>query len=300
MKRIAGALLVMVAMLPGVAAEAHMRLVDPPPINDNLTNGSSCGPVIGTPVRTQLIAGTQVNIHWIEVQPHDGTFRLSFSATDRTTFTTLVDNIPHPTTQALPRMFSQTITVPSTPCTNCTIQFGLNESGGNLNYVSCADVQIVAATPPPPADAGVIDMGVMDSSAPPVDAGMDPGTTPDAGTDTPPNNPPPPVTPPPVTPPPTQNPDPSVPPVMQQAPTPPPAAPDDGTSVDQGGAAPPTHQFQMKPGGGIEGSSGCRCVAGPSNRSWGLLLVLGFALAVSPVLRARSSRGACRRSRRQR
>jgi hypothetical protein len=152
-----------VALLPNVA-EAHMRLINPPPINDNLTNGGECGSPQGTPARTQLTAGTQVNIAWLEVQEHSGTFQLAFAESGRTNFSVLMDNIPHAMTAPLPRMFSQMITVPNTPCDNCTIRFALNENSG-INYVSCADVQIVPAQVATP-DAGMLDMGfAMDSGS---------------------------------------------------------------------------------------------------------------------------------------
>jgi MYXO-CTERM domain-containing protein len=259
--------------VPRVAL-AHMRLVDPPPINTNLANGSSCGPADANAVRTQLVAGSMVNVHWIEVQQHDGTFRLSFSPNDRVNFTTLVDNIPHPTDQPLPRMFSQIITVPDTPCSSCTLQFGLNEGGG-LDYVSCADIEIVAAPPPSPdasvplmPDASLPVMG-MDAAAAPVDSGTstDPSMSVDAGvTMNPPPSQPPPA---PMMPPPSM---PSPPPAQATGPS---TTPMDQAVAPQ--ASQPMPLAREQANGTIEG--GCRCVVPRSPPlSSAALLALGATL----------------------
>jgi hypothetical protein len=286
------------AFLFPTGAAAHMRLIDPPPVNEDLTNGSSCGTVQGTPTRTQLVAGTVVDVHWIEVQEHAGTFRLSFAQDGRTDFTTLVDDIPHPNSDPLPRMFSQTITVPNIPCTNCTLQFGLNENGG-LNYVSCADIEIVAPPPMDPPDAGVPDVGVAPDSggeemgsAAAVDAGTDRASDPAQPSMT--STPPPAVTPSPTAP---ESGPPSTPSAEPMASTPNGSSSDPAEDPRAGASADGLRRMN----GRSPVHGGCACVGRdrPVGSAFALLLSLAATAWIALTPRAKSSRRARPRGTRQ-
>ena len=131
---------------------AHSRFKpgsDSPPRNPN-TLGSTRAPCGGdqrTATPTQVVAGSQFTVEFEETRPHNGSFRVAFSPANDEGFeqNILVDNITdvgNPQ-NGQPVQYTQVITVPSTPCTVCTLQLKFNL--GNGSYYSCTDIQIVEA-----------------------------------------------------------------------------------------------------------------------------------------------------------
>lgn len=131
---------------------AHSRFTpgsETPPRNPN-TLGSTrapCGGDARTSTPTQVVAGSQFTVAFEETRPHNGSFRVAFSPANDEGFDNniLVDNITdvgNPQ-NGEPVKYTQVITVPSTPCTDCTLQLKFNL--GNGSYYSCTDIQIVQA-----------------------------------------------------------------------------------------------------------------------------------------------------------
>ncbi len=149
--------------LPALAS-AHTRLEMPKPLtqNDNAKSGP-CGCYFGAPEDpnedltpeecpgtydiTELTAGSQVQIAWMETVNHNGAFRLSFSnkPVDQVTKADMEGGIvydePDMNTDTTTPL-TTTVTVPNEACDNCTLQ--LRQDMGNSFYYSCAAVRIVA------------------------------------------------------------------------------------------------------------------------------------------------------------
>jgi MYXO-CTERM domain-containing protein len=180
----------LVALLTQVApAWGHAVLVYPPSrnVNDSSIKTSPCGNYApGSGERTTLVAGSRLFIQFDETINHPGYFQVFFSPVADTQFTLVEDAIPHRNdnparpTFTNPRHYAHEITVPSTPCASCTLQFiqVMEDRNPPTLYFSCADIEIVAPTPDAGvvADAAAIDLGTSDTGAAP-----DATTAPDAG-----------------------------------------------------------------------------------------------------------------------
>jgi hypothetical protein len=171
-----------------------------PRSNDSSIKTGPCGTYgPNTGPRTELVAGSRIEVQFGETINHSGWFKISFAQVADQNYTIVEDQIPHSDAPpqpsfAQPRMYRHTITVPNVPCERCGLQLiqVMTDRNPPTNYYSCADIRIVAAPAPdagvPPIDAGRIDAGFIDAGF--VDAGfVDAGTPPpsrDAGSTPPP------------------------------------------------------------------------------------------------------------------
>jgi Synergist-CTERM protein sorting domain-containing protein len=185
----------LVALLAQAApAWGHAVLVYPPSrnVNDSSIKTGPCGNYApGSGERTTLVAGSRIFIQFDETINHPGYFQLFFSPVADTQFTLVEDAIPHRNdnparpTFANPRHYAHEITVPTTPCAGCTLQFiqVMEDRNPPTLYFSCADIEIVAPTPDAgfapdadpapdaaPPDLGVPDAGFAPDAAPAPDA----------------------------------------------------------------------------------------------------------------------------------
>lgn len=173
-----------IVMAPAVG-HAHALLLNPPPRspNDSL-KAASCGtPSLANSPVTQLVAGQQLEVEWMETIDHPGHYRIAFSTTPDAASPGFDQNVLKDDIADVgaPATYKQMITVPSTPCENCAIQLiqcmtanvTTAACAGN-SYYYCANVRIVAA------DGTVPDAGPATGTP---DAG--PGDSPDAGPDDP-------------------------------------------------------------------------------------------------------------------
>ncbi|HUP56636.1 MAG TPA: SCE4755 family polysaccharide monooxygenase-like protein [Bdellovibrionota bacterium] len=130
-----------------------------------------------TNLPTFLIAGQQLTVQWDEFIEHPGYYRIAFSPADDLGFdqNIILNNIPDlpGATPANPRVYSRTITVPSTPCQRCTlqlIQYMTENPALPELYFSCADIVILPVgstlpTPnPSPTPTGGLGSGSAGSS----------------------------------------------------------------------------------------------------------------------------------------
>lgn len=146
--------------VPSIAS-AHALLTAPKPRDNqdgykDSTGGAPCGigraasqPTTNPP----LTAGASLNVTWNETVNHPGCFVIDFSAANDTSFQVLA-TVPHKTTGSMPRMYNQMVTLPSAPCTACTLrlrQIMLNSEPAagacppatiptGATYYSCANV----------------------------------------------------------------------------------------------------------------------------------------------------------------
>lgn len=124
-----------------------------------------CGGIARTATPTILTAGQQLTLQIDEVIDHPGYYRVAFSmAGDAfpaampvpTAATPASADLWVPYIQDVPNVhaYTATVTVPNTPCTQCSLQAiqYMTESNPPTMYYSCADIVIQAAgaTPPPP------------------------------------------------------------------------------------------------------------------------------------------------------
>ncbi len=138
-------------------ASSHARLrngvVIPRSTNPGLKT-APCGGVARTATSAQLVAGQTITVTWEETIQHPGRFEFYFSPAGDANFV-LLKSVPDTQdgTNDLPHQYSTTITLPSTPCTACTLQMiqvmTENPAAPSL-YFSCADIQILSATGPTP------------------------------------------------------------------------------------------------------------------------------------------------------
>jgi len=149
------------------AADAHSLLVNPPPLStdDNAKSGP-CGCYFGAGpedptedttaakcpanyTTTELVAGSQYTVSWIETVQHEGTFRLAFAPApvDGVVKADLNAGVVYEKTDnnTTPgATITATIAVPSVPCASCTLQLRqLMTGSANPYYWSCAAVKIV-------------------------------------------------------------------------------------------------------------------------------------------------------------
>lgn len=144
---LSGLLLMMLA----IEASAHARWLESGPTpgrtnNDNIKSGP-CG-VARTNDPAIFRAGETVTIQWEATIYHRGYFRVAFSPANDQGFdnNVLLDNVNEVQSQ---RIYSAEITLPNTPCDNCTLQLiqVMLDRNPPTNYYSCADIQLVADMP---------------------------------------------------------------------------------------------------------------------------------------------------------
>jgi hypothetical protein len=134
---------------------ARWKLNGTTPPRDTSTGlkSSPCGGLARTKTPTILTAGQQLVVQWEQTINHPGYYRIAFSPAADAGFdqNVLVPMFPNVIGQ---QFFQTTITVPSTPCTDCTLQLEMymTETNPPSLYYSCSDVEIRAAgggTPSP-------------------------------------------------------------------------------------------------------------------------------------------------------
>jgi MYXO-CTERM domain-containing protein len=149
-----GPLAVCVALASPSVATAHTRMIDPPPLSDadNVKTGA-CGCTAGVdcaagyPI-TELTVGQQLNVVWQETIQHDGDFRIAF-VPKKPSETTDADFDNAAITETVvdvlnTGMDTVMITMPATPCDECTLQVRQNMVGAPQPfYYSCAAVRIL-------------------------------------------------------------------------------------------------------------------------------------------------------------
>jgi len=109
-----------------------------------------CGGIARTATPTILKAGQQLEVQWEETVDHPGYYRIAFSPSgdmgfDQNVLVQKVDDI------ANVHSYKATITVPNTPCTQCTLQMiqYMTENVPPSLYYSCADIEIRTVVPSP-------------------------------------------------------------------------------------------------------------------------------------------------------
>jgi hypothetical protein len=170
------------------SAEAHIRMVFPNPRHPGMGPPLKAPPC-GVPgeKRSKIIntfkPGEKITVKWVEYISHPGHFRIAFLAdgdafTDPKSYTDimkpeappiLADGLYAHADGPDGKMYEQEITLPSTPCPNCTLQLiqMMTEKkpygDGNDVYHECAD--IVLAGTASPGDGGAADASQDASSS---------------------------------------------------------------------------------------------------------------------------------------
>jgi hypothetical protein len=159
------------AFFPGTSfghAPCKIGATTPPRTNDmglkNNANNNGCGDpnlIRGSNVTT-LVAGQTLKLQWTEYIYHRGHYRIALSPSgqvgaefdDPKNVWLMMDNSDD---TAMPKEFEASITVPNTPCSNCTLQFTQFMSDTGTNYYSCSDIVILpASTSPTPVPAPTV------------------------------------------------------------------------------------------------------------------------------------------------
>lgn len=146
-------------------AYAHIQLRTPAARTTAQKAGpcGAAGSVRGTNV-TVFQPGETITVEWDETVDHPGHYRIAFDsdgddafinpmrATDNFSFTLM-----EPIADKVGGRYTQQITLPMEPCTNCTLQLMqvmTTTEPYNSFYWQCADIQIGDGTTEPPADGG--------------------------------------------------------------------------------------------------------------------------------------------------
>lgn len=154
MKSISTLMIGVVLFVP-LLAFGHARLIEPAPRNagSGIKTGP-CGNIPRTNNPRVLVAGSQLTVRWEETINHPGRYYISFSASgdqgfEQNRLATVVDTQDMPIGTGPNHQYQTVITVPNTPCTNCTLQMiqSMEENPqAPTFYYSCADIQIVSQT----------------------------------------------------------------------------------------------------------------------------------------------------------
>jgi hypothetical protein len=144
---------------------ARFKLGGTTPPRDNSTGLKSgpCGGLARTATPTILTAGQPLTLQIDEVIDHPGYYRVAFSmsgdqfpaAMPVPTAATPVSStlwVPYIQDVANVHAYTATVTVPNTPCTQCSLQMiqYMTENDPPSMYYSCADIEIRAAAAPNP------------------------------------------------------------------------------------------------------------------------------------------------------
>lgn len=145
-----------VVLIFSVRVFAHARITDSGGIVPRSNNAGikvgPCGGLARSLNAPVLQAGSTITLNWIETINHPGRFEFYFSPANEQGFQllkTVIDD--QNATNNLPHMYSTTITLPTTNCTDCTlqmIQVMTENPAAPTFYYSCADIQITGGTPP--------------------------------------------------------------------------------------------------------------------------------------------------------
>jgi MYXO-CTERM domain-containing protein len=151
----------------GIAAHAHVRMLEPAPRSaaDGLTTGP-CGNVAKNGEYTKLAPGSDLVVRFEESVAHQGCFQIAYSKDGTNNFQVLGQYDDPAGSQGT---LSRTVKLPNESCRDCVVQVRqlvlngpcLNDGGiqvpdpGGQTYYSCADICMGNTCPPPPVfDAG--------------------------------------------------------------------------------------------------------------------------------------------------
>jgi hypothetical protein len=167
-----------VALAPALAA-GHTVMIDPQPrdLDQSQIKAAPCG--VNTPgvgVRSDYVAGSTITVQFNEYIEHPGYHRIAFSMDgvngfDDNVLVPMIADVVMPDTNPLPYLVQ--VTLPNTPCDNCSIQMQSCMDGtmppiaacAANSYYSCADIRLLAADGdggaiiPPDAGPGAPDGG---------------------------------------------------------------------------------------------------------------------------------------------
>ena len=139
------------------SAMAHVRAkvagnLVPRSNSDNLKT-APCGGIARGITSAAFSPGQTITMNWEETINHPGRFEIYFSAAGDSNWQllkTVIDTTDN--TNDLPHQYSTTVTLPSTPCSACTIQLiqvMTENPAAPTYYYSCFDVRTQAASSTP-------------------------------------------------------------------------------------------------------------------------------------------------------
>ena len=146
-------------------AYAHIALTYPPPRTAEQKAGpcGTAGSTRGTKVTT-FQPGETITVTWDETVDHPGHYRIAFDDDGNDVFVNPNnpnDNFPstmvEPIADKTGGHYTQTITLPTEPCTSCTLQLMQVMTTSvpyNSFYYQCADIVIAGDVPPPDNGGG--------------------------------------------------------------------------------------------------------------------------------------------------
>lgn len=169
-------LLAACVLVTSATAHAHIALTYPPPRTASQKTGpcGAPGSARGANV-TRFAPGETVTIKWDETVDHPGHFRISFDD-DGQDFTNpstpddaFAQTMVEPIADKSGGSYTQSITLPTTPCENCTLQLMqimTTVVPYNSFYWQCADISIGDASEVPGDDEPAATSGGCATSTP--------------------------------------------------------------------------------------------------------------------------------------
>jgi MYXO-CTERM domain-containing protein len=156
-------------MLSASVASAHIALISPPPRGVDQKAGpcGRAGSTRGSTVTT-FAPGATITVEWDETVDHPGHYRIAFDDDGNDSFQNpnnpndnFAQTLIEPIVDKVGGRYSQQVTLPTTPCTNCTLQLVqvmTTVVPYNSFYFQCADIIIgdggIDPEPPAAADGG--------------------------------------------------------------------------------------------------------------------------------------------------
>ncbi|MBS1122127.1 MAG: hypothetical protein H6Q90_4355, partial [Deltaproteobacteria bacterium] len=147
------ALLVLVASLCPPAAQAHIAMTSPAPRSADQKAGpcGAAGSTRGTKV-TNFQPGETIMVEWNETVDHPGHYRIAFDDDGNDVFMNpnnpddnFAFTLVEPIADKAGGHYTQAVTLPTTPCDNCTLQLMQIMTTSvpyNSFYYQCADITI--------------------------------------------------------------------------------------------------------------------------------------------------------------
>lgn len=125
----------------------HVRLLHPVPRTTVSLKVGPCGGIPRTASPLVLEAGSELELEFEEFVEHPGYYQVFFSTGGDRDFFLLLDEIPDRRVSSSNDLYRVTVTLPSTPCEEGTLQLiqvmTENPERPSL-YFSCADIRLVA------------------------------------------------------------------------------------------------------------------------------------------------------------
>lgn len=133
-------------------AWGHARLLEPAPRDnsDSLTV-APCGGLLRTDQPTTVQGGQTLVVKWEETVDHPGKYLVNLSVANDSDFVLFAQEMDVEDAGTLPHLYTKAISVPDIDCDTCTLQLVqvMEEDPLSPTYhYSCADIKIVASTPP--------------------------------------------------------------------------------------------------------------------------------------------------------